>query len=71
MGSPVDRRQADVVPIVRQQACLDALRACGGQAGFVVYPGGRPRRVDAGVRRSCARALADGAGADVKVRPPR
>jgi len=29
----------DVVPLARQQACVDALRACGGQAEFIVYPG--------------------------------
>ena len=28
----------DVVPLARQQACVDALRACGGQAEFIVYP---------------------------------
>jgi len=28
-----------VVPLARQQACVDALRACGGQAEFIVYPG--------------------------------
>lgn len=28
-----------VVPLARQQACIDALRACGGQAGFTIYPG--------------------------------
>ena len=28
-----------VVPLARQQACVDALRACGGQADFIVYPG--------------------------------
>ena len=27
------------VPLVRQQACVDALRACGGQVSFTVYPG--------------------------------
>lgn len=29
----------DVVPLASQQACVDALRACGGQAEFIVYPG--------------------------------
>ncbi len=28
-----------VVPLARQQACVDALRACGGQVSFTVYPG--------------------------------
>jgi predicted peptidase len=28
-----------VVPIAKQQACVDALRACGGRADFIVYPG--------------------------------
>lgn len=28
-----------VVPLARQQACVDALRACGGQVDFIVYPG--------------------------------
>ena len=28
-----------VVPIERQQACVDALRACGGQVEFIIYPG--------------------------------
>jgi predicted peptidase len=28
-----------VVPIESQQACVDALRACGGQAEFIIYPG--------------------------------
>lgn len=28
-----------VVPIARQQACVDALRACGGDVTFTVYPG--------------------------------
>lgn len=28
-----------VVPLAAQQACVDALRACGGQADFTVYPG--------------------------------
>lgn len=28
-----------VVPLARQQACIDALRACGGAATFTVYPG--------------------------------
>jgi predicted peptidase len=28
-----------VVPLARQQACIDALRACGGEAEFIVYPG--------------------------------
>lgn len=28
-----------VVPLARQQASIDALRACGGQADFIVYPG--------------------------------
>jgi predicted peptidase len=27
-----------VVPLAAQQACIDALRACGGQAEFTVYP---------------------------------
>jgi predicted peptidase len=31
--------QDDVVPLARQQACVDALRACGGRADFIVYPG--------------------------------
>lgn len=28
-----------VVPLARQRACIDALRACGGSADFTVYPG--------------------------------
>lgn len=28
-----------VVPLARQQACVDALRACGGTAELTVYPG--------------------------------
>lgn len=28
-----------VVPLARQQACVDALRACGGTVSFTVYPG--------------------------------
>jgi predicted peptidase len=28
-----------VVPLARQQACIDALRSCGGQADFTVYRG--------------------------------
>lgn len=28
-----------VVPLSRQQACIDALRAAGGQASFTIYPG--------------------------------
>lgn len=28
-----------VVPLARQQECVDALRACGGTADFIVYPG--------------------------------
>ncbi len=28
-----------VVPLARQQACVDALRACGGRVEFTVYPG--------------------------------
>ena len=28
-----------VVPLARQQACVDALRACGGTVDFIVYPG--------------------------------
>ena len=28
-----------VVPLSAQRACVDALRACGGQAEFIVYPG--------------------------------
>jgi predicted peptidase len=28
-----------VVPLADQKACVDALRACGGQADFIVYPG--------------------------------
>ncbi len=28
-----------VVPLAAQQACIDALRACGGRAEFIVYPG--------------------------------
>lgn len=32
--------QADtVVPLAQQQACIDALRACGGTAELTVYPG--------------------------------
>ena len=29
----------DVVPLADQQACVDALRACGGTVDFTVYPG--------------------------------
>lgn len=29
----------NVVPLASQQACVDALRACGGQVDFIVYPG--------------------------------
>lgn len=29
----------DVVPLAAQQACVDALRACGGNVHFTVYPG--------------------------------
>ena len=29
----------DVVPLAAQQACVDALRACGGKVEFIVYPG--------------------------------
>jgi predicted peptidase len=29
----------DAVPMASQQVCVDALRACGGQAEFIVYPG--------------------------------
>lgn len=29
----------NVVPLARQQACIDALRACGGSAEFTIYPG--------------------------------
>ncbi len=29
----------DVVPLAAQQACVDALRACGGTVDFTVYPG--------------------------------
>ena len=29
----------DVVPLAGQQACVDALRACGGTVDFIVYPG--------------------------------
>jgi len=28
-----------VVPLARQQACVDALRAAGGKANFTIYPG--------------------------------
>jgi predicted peptidase len=28
-----------VVPLARQQACVDALRACGGEVSFTIYPG--------------------------------
>jgi hypothetical protein len=28
-----------VVPLAAQQACVDALRACGGTVEFIVYPG--------------------------------
>jgi predicted peptidase len=28
-----------VVPLAAQQACVDALRACGGEVQFTVYPG--------------------------------
>lgn len=28
-----------VVPLAEQQACVDALRACGGTVSFTVYPG--------------------------------
>ena len=28
-----------VVPLARQQACVDALSACGGSVDFTVYPG--------------------------------
>ena len=28
-----------VVPLAAQQACVDTLRACGGEVGFTVYPG--------------------------------
>ena len=28
-----------VVPLARQQACVDALRACGGSVTFTIYPG--------------------------------
>lgn len=28
-----------VVPLASQQACVDALRACGGSVEFIVYPG--------------------------------
>lgn len=28
-----------VVPLAEQQACVDALRACGGEVSFTVYPG--------------------------------
>ncbi len=28
-----------VVPLAAQQACVDALRACGGTVEFKVYPG--------------------------------
>ena len=28
-----------VVPVAGQQACIDALRGCGGRADFIVYPG--------------------------------
>ena len=28
-----------VVPLARQQECVDALRACGGTAEFIVFPG--------------------------------
>jgi predicted peptidase len=29
----------DIVPIARQKACVDALRACGGRADWISYPG--------------------------------
>ena len=29
----------DVVPLAGQQACIDALRAAGGRADFIVFPG--------------------------------
>ena len=29
----------DVVPVAAQQACVDALRTCGGRADFIVFPG--------------------------------
>lgn len=29
----------NVVPLAAQQACVDALRACGGEVSFTVYPG--------------------------------
>ena len=28
-----------VVPLAAQQACVDALRACGGSVDFTIYPG--------------------------------
>ena len=28
-----------VVPLAGQQACVDALRACGGTVEFITYPG--------------------------------
>jgi predicted peptidase len=28
-----------VVPLAAQQACVDALRACGGEVTFTIYPG--------------------------------
>lgn len=28
-----------VVPVAEQRACIEALRACGGTADFIVYPG--------------------------------
>lgn len=41
-GVPVRAYHGDadtVVTLVRQQAVVDALRACGGQVDFIVYPG--------------------------------
>ena len=29
----------DVVPVAAEQAAVDALRACGGQVSFTIYPG--------------------------------
>lgn len=41
-GVPVRAYHGDadtVVPLTRQQACIDALRAAGGTASFTIYPG--------------------------------
>ena len=29
----------NVVPLAHQQECIDALRACGGKAELIIYPG--------------------------------